>query len=153
MIIRFKLGEFDEMYDKYEKLFEAADSPVLDERENDFVVFCSPFRIVIPQFKASFREGDYYERREEYTGENSSCGSLDFDEEFCYEDTVIIRYLQNQTDIREYLTFTAKSIDYAIYGLCEKEGFPFDNRDDLDCYIDTSEFIDEERVNELFLPQ
>ena len=142
MILRFKYGQYDEICDEYELLFEYAE-PLDTEEQNGNALVVRNKRIVFPQLHVSFREADWYARNEEI--ENP-----DDDGAWEVQDSVYVLYEENEKDINKYISFSNRSLDYPLLEICKKSGKSFvKNLDELECYIDTSEFVDEETAQRL----
>lgn len=142
MLLKFKYGQYDEICDEYELLFENAE-PLETEEQNGNVLVVRNNRIVFPQLHVSFREADWYSRNEEIE-------DPDDEDAWEIEDSVYVLYEENEKDINQYKSFMTGSLDYSLREVCEKANSSFKNNlDELECYIDTSEFVDEETAQKL----
>ena len=142
MILRFIFGQYDEICDKYEKLFEFAE-PLDTEEQNGNVLVVRNRRIVFPQLHVSFREGDWYARNQEII-------DPDDDDAWEVQDSVYVLYEENEKDINKYKSFMTGSLDYFLAEICKNTRDSFEkDLDELECYIDTSEFIAEETAQQL----
>ena len=142
MILRFKYGQYDEICDEYERLFGYAEPLETKEKDGNALVVRNK-RIVFPQLHVSFREADWYVRNEEIE-------DPDDDDAWEIQDSVYVLYEENEKDISKYKSFMTGYLDYSLLEVCKRAGKPFrKNLDDLECYIDTSEFVDEETAQRL----
>lgn len=133
MLLKFKYGQYDEICDEYELLFENAE-PLETEEQNGNVLVVRNNRIVFPQLHVSFREADWYSRNEEIE-------DPDDEDAWEVEASVYVLYEENEKDINQYISFMTGSLDYFLLEVCEKTNSPFKKTlDELECYIDTSEF-------------
>ena len=134
MIINFKLDDYYEICDEYEKVFEQED--VVDVVEGDDCLVVRTRRIVIPALHASFREAEWLARNPDVEDE---------DDEDAWEtqSSVIVHYEENEKDPNNYISYATCDLMYCAEGLREKFGISSSDVPQLDCYIDTSEFIDE----------
>ena len=135
MIIRFKLGQFDDIYEEHWRVFEQGEPIETEEQGNDALVV-SAYRIVIPQIGASFRYGDWYAR-------NPEADDPESDDAWEPQASVYVRYAENETDANKYLSFAACSLEWFIYQI-KSEALTCEEIDNMECYIDTKEFFDEE---------
>ena len=136
MIIKFKLDNYYETCDEYERVFELDDTVDVVDEENCLIV--STKRIVIPELHASFRTAEWYARNEEVE---------DDDDEDAWEiqSSVFVYYPENEKDPEKYISFaTCELADYAseLY----KEMVDYEVVAQLECYIDTEEFVDEDTL-------
>ena len=67
MIIKFKLDDYYETCDEYERVFELDDTVDVVDEENCLIV--SAKRIVAPELHASFRTAEWYARNEDVEDE------------------------------------------------------------------------------------
>ena len=128
MIINFKLDDYYDICDEYEKVFEQAD-PIEVVVEDDCLITTGK-RIVIPQIHRSYREAEWYWREE---------GS----DEYEIQASVYVSYPEHEKDPNNYISYATCDLMYCAEGLREKFGISASDVPQLDCYIDTSEFIDE----------
>ena len=136
MIIKFKLDDYYETCDEYERVFELDDTVDVVDEENCLIV--STKRIVVPELHASFRTAEWYARNEDVEDED--------DEDACeIQSSVFVYYPENEKDPEKYISFaTCELADYASELYKEKVGYEVVAQ--LECYIDTEEFIDEETL-------
>ena len=136
MIIKFKLDDYYETCDEYERVFELDDAVSVEDGDNCLMV--SAKRIVVPELHASFRTAEWYARNQE---------AEDEDDEDAWEiqSSVFVYYPENEKDPEKYISFaTSELADYASELCQEKVDYEVVAR--LECYIDTEEFIDEETL-------
>ncbi len=136
MIIKFKLDDYYESCDKYERVFELDDAVSVLDGDNCLMV--SSKRIVVPDLHASFRTAEWYAFNEEVEDE--------YDEDAReIQSSVFVYYPENEKDPEKYVSFaTCELADYASE-FC-KEKVYYEVVTQLECYIDTEEFIDEETL-------
>ena len=58
MIIKFRLGDYEDICDEYEECFENEET--FDVADGDNLLVVRSRRIVIPELHISFREADWY---------------------------------------------------------------------------------------------
>ena len=136
MIIKFKIDDYYETCDDYERVFELDDTVDVVDEENCLIV--STKRIVVPELHASFRTAEWYARNEEVEDEND-------EDAWEIQSSVFVYYLENEKDPEKYISFaTCELADYAseLY----KEMVDYEVVAQLECYIDTEEFVDEETL-------
>ena len=134
MIIKFKLDDYYETCDEYERVFELDDTVDVGDEDNCLIV--STKRIVVPELHASFRTAEWYARNEEVEDE-------DDEDAWEIQSSVFVYYPENEKDPEKYISFaTCELAEYAseLY----KEKVDHDVVAQLECYIDTEEFVDEE---------
>jgi hypothetical protein len=136
MIIKFKIDDYYETCDEYERVFELDDTVDVVDEENCLIV--STKRIVVPELHASFRTAEWYARNEEVEDE--------YDEDALeIQSSVFVYYPENERNPEKYISFaTCELADYVseLY----KEKVDYEVIAQLECYIDTEEFIDEETL-------
>jgi hypothetical protein len=136
MIIKFKIDDYYETCDEYERVFELDDTVDVVDEENCLIV--STKRIVVPELHASFRTAEWYARNDEVEDE-------DDEDAWEIQSSVFVYYPENEKDPEKYISFaTSELADYASE-LC-KEKVDYEVVARLECYIDTEEFIDEETL-------
>ena len=136
MIIKFKIDDYYETCDEYERVFELDDTVDVVDEENCLIV--STKRIVVPELHASFRTAEWYARNEEVEDE-------DDEDAWEIQSSVFVYYPENEKDPEKYISFaTCELADYASELCLEKVDYEVVAR--LECYIDTEEFIDEETL-------
>ena len=136
MIIKFKLDDYYETFDEYERVFELDDAVSVVDGGNCLMV--SSKRIVVPELHASFRTAEWYTRNEEVEDE-------DDEDAWEIQSSVFVYYPENEKDPEKYISFaTCELADYAsdLY----KEKVDYEVVAQLECYIDTEEFVDEETL-------
>lgn len=131
MIIKFKLGNYEEICDEYEAIFEYED--VVDVEEGNDCLVVRTRRIVVPALHASFREAVWYTKDEEAEDE----------EERETQASVIVHYEEHETDPAKYISYATCDLTYFAEELAENLDFDDCDVSDLEGYIDTEEFIDE----------
>jgi hypothetical protein len=136
MIIKFKLDDYYETCDEYERVFELDDTVDVGDEDNCLIV--STKRIVVPELHASFRTAEWYARNEEVEDE-------DDEDAWEIQSSVFVYYPENEKDPEKYISFaTCELADYASEFYKEKVDYEVIAQ--LECYIDTEEFIDEETL-------
>ena len=136
MIIKFKLDDYYETCDEYERVFELDDTVDVVDEENCLIV--STKRIVVPELHASFRTAEWYARNEEVEDE-------DDEDAWEIQSSVFVCYPEDEKDPEKYISFASCELaDYASE-LC-KEKADYEVVAQLECYIDTEEFVDEETL-------
>lgn len=136
MIIKFKIDDYYETCDEYERVFELDDTVDVADEENCLIV--STKRIVVPELHASFRTAEWYARNEEVEDE-------DDEDAWEIQSSVFVYYPENERNPEKYISFaTCELADYAseLY----KENVDYEVVAQLECYIDTAEFVDEETL-------
>ena len=142
MIIKFKLDDYYDICDEYERIFELAE-PIEIEDENNNCLITTGKRIVIPQIHKSFREAEWYWKDEaaespDTVDDEDECDNAD---EYEIQGSVYVSYPENEKDPNKYISFVTGELSYFVQGYCETEGLDIDP-EELDCYIDTEEFVD-----------
>jgi hypothetical protein len=136
MIIKFKLDDYYETCDEYEGVFELDDAVSVEDGDNCLMV--SSKRIVVPELHASFRTAEWYARNQEVEDE-------DDEDAWEIQSSVFVYYPENEKDPEKYISFaTCELADYASEFYKEKVDYEVIAQ--LECYIDTEEFIDEETL-------
>ena len=136
MIIKFKLDDYYETCDEYERVFELDDAISVVDGGNCLMV--SSKRIVVPELHASFRTAEWYTRNEEVEDE-------DDEDAWEIQSSVFVYYPENEKDPEKYISFaTCELADYASEFY--EEVVAYEVVAQLECYIDTEEFIDEETL-------
>lgn len=142
MIIKFKCRQYYEIRDKYEMLFKYAEPKSTDEKDGNALVV-NGYRIVIPQLHVSFREANWYTR-------NKDIEDPEDDKAWDVQDSVYVLYEEEVKDINKYDSFMTGFFEESIDDACRIAGYPSKKKGSLECYIDTSEFVDEKIVRELY---
>ena len=136
MIIKFKIDDYYETCDDYERVFELDDTVDVVDEENCLIV--STKRIVVPELHASFRTAEWYARNEEVEDE-------DDEDAWEIQSSVFVYYPENEKDPEKYISFaTCELADYASEFY--EDVVAYEVVAQLECYIDTEEFIDEETL-------
>ena len=136
MIIKFKIDDYYETCDEYERVFELDDAVDVVDEEKCLIV--STKRIVVPELHASFRTAEWYTRNDEVEDE-------DDEDAWEIQSSVFVYYPENERNPEKYISFaTCELADYAseLY----KENVDYEVVAQLECYIDTEEFVDEETL-------
>ena len=136
MIITFKLDDYYETCDEYERVFELDDAVSVVDGDNCLMVGAK--RIVVPELNAAFRTAEWYTRNEEIEDE-------DDEDAWEIQSSVFVYYPEDEKDPEKYISFaTCELADYAseLY----KENVDYEVVAQLECYIDTEEFVDEETL-------
>ena len=142
MIIKFKLDDYYETLDKYEEVFEQADVEDVIIDENCFVT--SKIRIVIPQLQVSFREAEWYAR-------NEDIDDLNNEDAYEIQCSVLLQYAENEITPENFISYASCDLSYFADNLCRANGIDPKQVPQLDCYIDTDEFIQEIKNQSSFL--
>ena len=138
MIIEFKLGDYEEICDKYAAIFEDEDvEPVTDTEGN--LLMTRMRRIVIPQLHASFREAEWY-----VLDENAE--DIDDDDAWEIQSSVFVQYAENEKDPEKFISFSTCDLAQFACELCRDKDNDYETVSQLDCYIDTDEFVDEDAI-------
>ena len=72
------------------------------------------YRIIVPGLHASFRRGDWYIRNPEIPEKENGAWEP--------QDTVIIRYAEDEEDMSKFKDFGTGYIEYALYYYAEQAG-------------------------------
>ena len=136
MIIKFKLDDYYETCDEYERVFELDDAISVVDGGNCLMV--SSKRIVVPELHASFRTAEWYTRNEEVEDE-------DDEDVWEIQSSVFVYYPENEKDPEKYISFATCELDDYASEFYE-EVVAYEVVAQLECYIDTEEFIDEETL-------
>lgn len=134
MIINFKLDDYYDICDEYEEVFEQED--VVDVVTGDDCLVVRTRRIIIPALHASFREAEWVARDPEIEDE-------DGEDAWETQSSVIVHYEENEKDPAKFISYATSDLLYFAEELCKSLGLELDDVAQLDCYIDTAEFIDE----------
>jgi hypothetical protein len=132
MIIKFKLYDYDDICDEYEEVFEQED--VVDVVEGEDCLVVRTRRIVIPALHASFREAEWLVRNPD----------VDEDDEDAWETqcSVIVHYEETEQDPEKFISYASCDIEYFAKELADAQGLTNCDIGELECYIDTAEFIE-----------
>ena len=133
MIIDFKLEDYEDICDEYEEIFEQEDVVDVEASDDDCLVVRTR-RIVIPAIQASFREAEWLTRNPD---------AEEDEDEWETQCSVIVEYAEHEKDPNNYISYATCDLMYCAEALREKFGISSSDVPQLDCYIDTSEFIDE----------
>ena len=134
MIIKFKLDDYYEICDEYERVFELDDAIAVVS--GDHCLMVSAKRIVVPELNASFRTAEWYARNEEIEDE-------DDEDAWEIQSSVFVHYPEDEKDPEKYISFATCELSYYASELY-KEKVDYGVVAQLECYIDTEEFVDEE---------
>lgn len=134
MIISFKLDDYYDICDEYEEVFEQED--VVDVLDGDDCLVVRTRRIVIPAIHASFREAEWLARNLEVEDE-------DDEEAWETQNSVWVQYEENEKDPTKFISYATCDLLYFAAELSANLGIHSCDAAQLDCYIDTSEFISE----------
>ena len=134
MIIKFKLEDYEDICDEYESVFENED--VVDVINGDDLLITRTRRIVIPELQASFREAEWYARNEDVE---------DPDDEDAWEIqcSVFVQYEEDEQNPEKYISFASSDLAYYASELLGEDGNGYEKVSQLECYIDTKEFLEE----------
>jgi hypothetical protein len=134
MIIKFKLEDYEDICDEYESVFENED--VVDVINGDDLLITRTRRIVIPELQASFREAEWYARNEDVE---------DPDDEDAWEIqcSVFVQYEEDEQNPEKYISFASSDLAYYASELLGEHGNGYEKVSQLECYIDTKEFLEE----------
>lgn len=128
MIINFKLDDYDTVCDEYEEIFSQED--IVDVVNGDDCLVVRTRRIVIPALHTSFREAEWATKDSDFGGDDWEI-----------QASVFVQYEENETDPTKYISYATCGLMYFAEEL--RRSMEIDPCDvaQLDCYIDTSEFI------------
>ena len=135
MILRFKLGDYEEMCDENEEAFENEDTVDVSDGENLLVTRTR--RIVIPELHASFREADWYALNEDVDDPD------DPDAWEC-QNSVWVHYEEHETDPDKFVSYATCDLAFFAGELMGEKGKDYEVVAQLECFIDTAEFDEEE---------
>lgn len=135
MLIKFKLDDFYDIMDDMDRLLGYYDYEPTLELENCCLEI-KKIRIVIPELKVSFREGSAWAR-------NLDVENPDDDDAWYAEGDVTIQYDENENNYREIIASYNCDILSLAKDLCRSKQIKTEPGD-LQCYIDTSEFISDD---------
>ena len=132
MIIKFKLDDYYDICDEYEAVFEQED--VVDVVDGDDCLVVRTRRIVIPAIHASFREAEWLARNPDVEGQ-------DVEDIWETQDSVLVQYEENEKDPTKFISYATCDLLYFAEELCKTHGVHHEDISQLDCYIDTEEFL------------
>lgn len=135
MIVNFKLDDYYDICDEYEEIFEQEDVIDVPDGDEDCLVVRTR-RIVVPALHASFREAEWLAKdpgTEEKNNENV----------WETQGSVIIQYDENEKDPTKFISYATCGLMCFAAELSANLGIHSYDTAQLDCYIDTSEFISE----------
>jgi hypothetical protein len=132
MIIKFKLDDYYDICDEYEEVFEQEDVVDVEDGDEDCLIVRTR-RIVIPAIQASFREAEWLIKNPD---------AEEDEDEWETQCSVIVQYEEDEKDPARFISYATSDLSYFAEELCTNLGITCDITQ-LDCYIDTSEFIDE----------
>ena len=146
MIIKFKLEDYYEMCDEYERVFELAEPIEVEDEDNNCLITTGK-RIVIPKIHKSFREAEWYWKDDDAERPEAEDEEDEYDDadEYEIQSSVYVSYHENEKDPNKYISFVTGELSYFVQEYCETEGLDI-VPDELECYIDTEEFLDEETL-------
>ena len=136
MIIKFKLGDYDEICDKYHDIFENEDTVEVNDTEGNLLI-AGMRRIVIPELHASFREAEWYVINETEGSDEDECET---------QCSVVVQYAENETNPEKYVSFVSCDLTYLVSHLCRDQKHDYDTISQFDCYINTDEFVNGEEL-------
>ena len=131
MIIKFQLGDYEDICDEYEECFENEET--FDVADGDNLLVVRSRRIVVPELHVSFREGDWY-----------IADDPDDDDALECQGSVLLQYDENEKDPEKFISYATCDLAYFAGDLLGEKGKDYDAVSRLDCYIDISEFSEEE---------
>jgi hypothetical protein len=131
MIIELKLDCYD-ICDEYEEVFEQEDVVDVEDGDEDCLIVRTR-RIVIPAIQASFREAEWLIKNPD---------AEEDEDEWETQCSVIVQYEEDEKGPAKFISYATSDLSYFAEELCTNLGITCDITQ-LDCYIDTSEFIDE----------
>ena len=140
MLIKFKLEDYEEICDEYAAIFERED--VADIINAQDLLLIRSRRIVIPELHGSFREAEWYVR-------NNDIDDPDDEDAWELQCSVFVQYAEDERAVEKYISFTTCDLANCVSELVGALGKDQTRVEKLDCYIDTSEFIDDEQSEEL----
>ena len=131
MIIKFQLGDYEDICDEYEECFENEET--FDVADGDNLLVVRSRRIVVPELHVSFREADWY-----------IADDPDDDDALECQGSVLLQYDENEKDPEKFISYATCDLAYFAGDLLGEKGKDYDAVSRLDCYIDISEFSEEE---------
>ena len=135
MIINFKLDDYYDICDEYEEIFDQEDVIDVQDGDEDCLVVRTR-RIVIPVLHASFREAEWLAK---------DPGTEEKNDKNVWEtqNSVWVQYEENEKDPTKFISYATCDLLYFAAELSANLGIHSCDAAQLDCYIDTSEFISE----------
>lgn len=157
MIIKTTFSELDETIHKYNGLLEWAEG-VEVQQDSETRLAIANYRIQIPELKLALREGtllsqdggeDYYYYNPE-TGETIERHSAPPEDAPWEPDASIsLLYSIEELDPEEYIVWSDDSLQGIVYDHLRAKFKKFEDLDNIECIIDSSEFLeDEEKAQE-----
>lgn len=131
MVINFKLEDYEDICDEYENAFELEDVVDVEVGDDDCLVVRTR-RIVIPALQASFREAEWLTRNPD---------AEEDEDEWETQCSVIVEYTEHEKDPNNYISYATCDLMYYAEGIRKKFGVLPADVPQLECYIDTDEFI------------
>lgn len=145
MILKTKLSELSDFLWEHQELFEAAGTTLVDDE--DVLLEISNYRIQLPEYGIAIRDGLLLSK-----DDSNSDGAKDGETENEWEvdNTAALIYDIKEHDPGRYLCWGTDLVeDYAIDYL-ENNGFEASEPEEIDCLIDTSEYLDETLAEEIW---
>ena len=137
MILTFKPREFKMILQKYEKLLLRGEQQETDIVDDEFFVL-DPYKIQIPGIPYILRYAGRFIHIDR-------CLQEDEEEEWVFQSEVFLLYEENCEDINDYKYYTAGSFYYTIKNFLGDD-FTLNQEefDQLDCTIDSSDYLSED---------
>ena len=143
MKLKFRLMDYDFLREDLEELFNQITDFENTEEQKGYVLGLTNYRIVVPRFRASFREGTVFRR-------NPEVKDPDAEDAWDTECSAYVKYGQNEKDVNGYIYWMNTYTEEFVEELANESDF--DGVDPMNCrgYIDLSEFLDDETAKQLF---
>lgn len=139
MLIKFKLEDYEEICDEYAALFEREE--VVEVINTQDLLLIRTRRIVVPDLHVSFREAEWYVR-------NNDIDDPDDEDAWELQCSIFVQYAEDERAVEKYISFTTCDLANCVSELVGTLGKDQLRAEQLDCYIDTCEFIDDEQPEE-----
>lgn len=135
MLIKFKLDDFYEIMDDMDSMLDCYDyEPTIEVNGCSYEI--KKMRIVIPKLQASFREGTVWDR-------DLDVEDPDADDAWYYAGEATMQYEENEKDYTQIIASYGCGLHALASEICYSKQIKTEPGD-LQCYIDTSEFISDE---------
>ncbi len=135
MIIETTLSELSETIFEYGELIGFADE--VEVPEDDDLLGIKMFRTTVPELGFALREGTLYTKSED-----------EDEDEWNPDASLVLIYNSDEMDPAEYLGWSAGDYQSIIYDFCRSKFKNYSDLDNIPCFIDTSEFFDDEEQAE-----
>ena len=143
MILKTKLSDLSDFLWERKELFEAAGTTVVDEEGVRLEI--SNYRIQLPGYGIGIRDGFLLSQD---VSDPDGAEKEDGDE-WEVEDTVALIYDIGEHDPGRYLCWGTDFVEDYTIDYLENNGYEVSDPEEIDCLIDTSEYLDESLAEEL----